>query len=164
MKKVLFTFALLLACQFSFGQSFDDFVNTFKKETGVLYMPINKSMIDMMSQSISAQGGEEAEKAAELFSKLDNMEALVCESGDDALKDKMFSEATAMMEKSYEKGLESNEGDTFTKVNFKKEGDKISEIVVVVREKSSENMIIVTRMQGKFDESDLQKALENKMM
>ncbi len=144
MKKLLFTFALLLgSLSFLYSSTPDEIFKTFGSEANAQMMTIDENMLLAMK----AEAGENADK-------LDNIESLVVlelSGCDQSVRDR-FTEAVGNIQlDGYEVLVRANEDDQLVKVYGKVDGETVHDMLVIV----TGGTCVLVQMKGTVNMSDL---------
>ena len=147
MKKILFTFALLLTSLAGFAQKASDIVDEFKNENGVEVQVIPRMMLQMGL----AQAPDE--KTKEVGKKMDEMTAMSLGKASEEVRGRYLEKVATLTDNGYELYEEVEEGGAKVKILTKTENDVVTELVNVVEAGGEFAFIII---KGKFTKEDME--------
>ena len=145
MKKLNLVFLLLLCTPLIYAQSFDKLVKQFKDEQGVSYQQLDKSVLPA---SVNAQLGEGAIESIVIL----NLE----ECSPELLKKFDSTVRGLKIGKGYSTLVRENDEEEYTHILTKSDGGKVTELIVLEREKNEGTIVWI---KGKGVSLDSLKAL-----
>lgn len=157
MKKILLSFALLLAGIAMNGQTVSKLMKKYKNEPGVELININKNMMKLAKLGGGMFGFGKNEFSFDDNMKVDSLKVLELDECDDVLKKKFLDDFSALdLEKEgYEMLISTNEDDEKVRIYGRKDGNICKEILILGCDKEETDLVQI------FGKIDFNKFLEN---
>ena len=157
MKKILLSFALLLAGIAVNGQTVSKLMKKYKNEPGVELININKNMMKLAKLGGGMFGFGKNEFSFDDNMKVNSLKVLELDECDDVLKKKFLDDFSALdLEKEgYEMLISTNEDDEKVRIYGRKGGNLCKEILILGCDKEETDLVQI------FGKIDFNKFLEN---
>lgn len=147
MKKIVFLFAMMLMSISGFAQA-EEIINSYKNNPGIQMIEINKGMLEMMASAAKTDEEKEALKSVE------GMTMGMISS--DELVPEIIGKLEVLESKGYGR-INVNKDETQATVFVKKDGDFITEIVMIAKARGHN---VLALMKGKFNADQMESLIK----
>ena len=147
MKKIVFLFAMMLMSISGFAQA-EEIINSYKNNPGIQMIEINQGMLEMMASAAKTDEEKEALKSVE------GMTMGMISS--DELVPEIIGKLEVLESKGYGR-INVNKDETQATVFVKKDGDFITEIVMIAKARGHNVLVL---MKGKFSADQMESLIK----
>ncbi len=147
MKKIVFLFAMMLMSISGFAQA-EEIINSYKNNPGIQMIEINKGMLEMMASAAKTDEEKEALKSVEGMT--------MCMISSDELVPEIIGKLEVLESKGYGR-INVNKDDTQATVFVKKDGDFITEIVMIAKARGNNVLALI---KGKFNADQMESLIK----
>ena len=147
MKKIVFLFAMMLMSISGFAQA-EEIINSYKNNPGIQMIEINQGMLEMMASAAKTDEEKEALKSVE------GMTMGMISS--DELVPEIIGKLEVLESKDYGR-INVNKDETQATVFVKKDGDFITEIVMIAKARGHNVLVL---MKGKFSADQMESLIK----
>ena len=147
MKKIVFLFAMMLMSISGFAQA-EEIINSYKNNPGIQMIELNQGMLEMMASAAKTDEEKEALKSVE------GMTMGMISS--DELVPEIIGKLEVLESKGYGR-INVNKDETQATVFVKKDGDFITEIVMIAKARGHNVLVL---MKGKFSADQMESLIK----
>lgn len=147
MKKIVFLFAMMLMSISGFAQA-EEIINSYKNNPGIQMIEINQGMLEMMASAAKTDEEKEALKSVE------GMTMGMISS--DELVPEIIGKLEVLESKGYGR-INVNKDETQATVFVKKDGDFITEIVMIAKARGNNVLALI---KGKFSADQMESLIK----
>lgn len=147
MKKIVFLFAMMLMSISGFAQA-EEIINSYKNNPGIQMIEINQGMLEMMASAAKTDEEKEALKSVE------GMTMGMISS--DELVPEIIGKLEVLESKDYGR-INVNKDETQATVFVKKDGDFITEIVMIAKARGNNVLALI---KGKFNADQMESLIK----
>lgn len=147
MKKIVLLFAMMLMSISGFAQA-EEIINSYKNNPGIQMIEINQGMLEMMASAAKTDEEKEALKSVE------GMTMGMISS--DELVPEIIGKLEVLESKGYGR-INVNKDETQATVFVKKDGDFITEIVMIAKARGHNVLVL---MKGKFSADQMESLIK----
>ena len=147
MKKIVFLFAMMLMSISGFAQA-EEIINSYKNNPGIQMIELNKGMLEMIASAAKTDEEKEALKSVE------GMTMGMISS--DELVPEIIGKLEVLESKDYGR-INVNKDETQATVFVKKDGDFITEIVMIAKARGHNVLVL---MKGKFSADQMESLIK----
>lgn len=147
MKKIVFLFAMMLMSISGFAQA-EEIINSYKNNPGIQMIEINQGMLEMMASAAKTDEEKEALKSVE------GMTMGMISS--DELVPEIIGKLEVLESQGYGR-INVNKDETQATVFVKKDGDFITEIVMIAKARGHNVLVL---MKGKFSADQMESLIK----
>ena len=147
MKKIVLLFAMVLMSISGFAQA-DKIINSYKDNSGIQIIELNKAMLEMVASAAKSDEEKEALKS------VDSMTMGMI--GSDELAKEIMGKLEVLESQGYGR-INVNRDDAQANVFAKKDGDFITEIVMVAKARGNNVLALI---KGKFNADQMESLIK----
>ena len=147
MKKIVLLFAMVLMSISGFAQA-DKIINSYKDNSGIQIIELNKAMLEMVASAAKSDEEKEALKS------VDSMTMGMI--GSDELAKEIMGKLEVLESQGYSR-INVNRDDAQATVFAKKDGDFITEIVMVAKAQGNNVLALI---KGKFNADQMESLIK----
>lgn len=147
MKKIVLLFAMVLMSISGFAQA-DKIINSYKDNSGIQIIELNKAMLEMVASAAKSDEEKEALKS------VDSMTMGMI--GSDELAKEIMGKLEVLESQGYSR-INVNKDDAQANVFAKKDGDFITEIVMVAKARGNNVLALI---KGKFNADQMESLIK----
>ena len=157
MKKIVFLFAMMLMSISGFAQA-QEIINSYKNNPGIQMIELNKGMLEMIASAAKTDEEKEALKSVEgMTMGMINSDELVPEIiNSDELVPEIIGKLEVLESQGYSR-INVNKDDAQANVFAKKDGDFITEIVMVAKARGNNVLALI---KGKFNADQMESLIK----
>lgn len=148
MRKLLFTAAMLLVCQFVAAQTVERIIEKFKNEDNVTCVNLPKSLIGIAKVAV------DDEKTAQILEKIDAIRLIVIDEVSGSTRRKFNKEVKKLDFSGYDEMLRTkDDGETVKIMSKLGDGENISDLIVLTDERDE---CVLIHIEGSISPEDVQ--------
>ena len=147
MKKIVLLFAMVLMSISGFAQA-DKIINSYKDNSGIQIIELNKAMLEMVA------GAAKSDEEKEALKSVDSMTMGMI--GSDELAKEIMGKLEVLESQGYGR-INVNKDDAQANVFAKKDGDFITEIVMVAKARGNNVLALI---KGKFNADQMESLIK----